>query len=66
MKLFEKVSQGKLYIVGGSIRDIIIGRITHDIDLTTNIDKNKLLQIFTKLKLKHYLKHEKYGTVCIQ
>ncbi len=37
-----------LYVVGGYIRDSIIGRATHDIDLATSAHPDELMEIFPK------------------
>lgn len=38
----------KAYLVGGSVRDIIMGNIPHDFDITTSATPNEVIQLFDK------------------
>lgn len=38
------------YIVGGSVRDLILGKIPHDYDVTTNAKPDEILEIFKDFK----------------
>lgn len=49
------------YIVGGSVRDLILGRVSGDIDLTSNAPPSEIKRIFRSFKLD--LKGERFGTV---
>lgn len=52
------------YIVGGYLRDIILGNISHDIDITTDALPNEVINIF-KDKYKVIETGIKYGTVTV-
>jgi tRNA nucleotidyltransferase (CCA-adding enzyme) len=41
---FDKAGY-EIYIVGGAVRDILMGRITNDWDFTTNAEPNEILKI---------------------
>ncbi|MEK7550695.1 MAG: CCA tRNA nucleotidyltransferase [Patescibacteria group bacterium] len=47
-KILEKFTKTKyeIYIVGGAVRDILMGRIVHDWDFTTNATPEEILKIF--------------------
>ena len=55
----------RLYIVGGYVRDSIIGNSTHDIDICSNILPDDMITIAHKLKLKAHLVNKNLGTVHI-
>lgn len=39
-------SFGDVYIVGGCVRDLIMGKVPNDVDICTNIDMEKLEELF--------------------
>ncbi len=45
LKIIEKHG-GKAWIVGGAVRDLIMGVKPHDIDITTDLSMDKLDKIF--------------------
>lgn len=47
LKKLIKKSKGNLYIVGGTVRDFLLRRKTHDIDIVTEEDPSKLLKGFS-------------------
>lgn len=49
------------YLVGGAVRDRLLGREIHDIDLTTRARPNDIMRIFSDLKLIDIGK--KFGTI---
>ncbi|SHJ47963.1 tRNA nucleotidyltransferase (CCA-adding enzyme) [Hathewaya proteolytica DSM 3090] len=51
------------YIVGGCVRDIIMGRVPHDYDMTTDASPEDMIRIFQKKSLKMILNGLKHGTV---
>ncbi len=51
------------YIVGGSVRDQIIGRIVHDYDITTSALPNQIKAVFKKYKVMSF--GEKHGTISL-
>ncbi len=51
------------YIVGGSLRDIILGAVPHDYDITTSASPNKIIRVFSdKRVIETGIKH---GTVTV-
>lgn len=63
--IFNKLKMhGKVYIVGGYIRDTLLGEYTKDIDIATNLSKDSVLEI-----LKEYnpiVANEKYHIVSLK
>jgi tRNA nucleotidyltransferase/poly(A) polymerase len=55
----------KLYIVGGYVRDSLLGLECHDIDLASNIDYEEISQICKKLKFKVVPINKTLGTLHI-
>lgn len=51
----------KAYIVGGAIRNQILGIEVKDIDIVIDINENNLYNIFSKYNLKKYKNKEVYG-----
>ena len=49
------------YLVGGAVRDRLLGKEIHDIDLTTRARPNDIMRIFSDLKLIDIGK--KFGTI---
>jgi len=47
MKVFTDAS-GEIYVVGGAVRDMILGREVKDWDLTTNFTPEKMQELFPK------------------
>lgn len=56
---------GKGYIVGGAIRDILLKQEPKDIDFCTNIEYDKLLEIFSKHNPRETSKHFKTITITV-
>ena len=47
-KILEKLNgEGKGYVVGGAVRDILLGLKPKDIDFATNLNYDELKKIFT-------------------
>lgn len=59
---FEGVSK-KLYHVGGSVRDMAIGRTPNDYDFTTDALPQEIQHILTNNGYKHWPIGEKFGTI---
>jgi poly(A) polymerase len=56
----------QLYEVGGHLRDELLGRESHDIDLTTNACPEETLRILQEAGYEHiYTVGIAYGTVCV-
>ncbi len=53
------------YAVGGAVRDLVMGREPHDIDLATNARPNEVKEIFSKAGCKTIPTGEKYGTITV-
>ena len=52
------------YIVGGSVRDSLLGREVHDFDITTSAIPEEILKIFNSFKtVKNGIKHGTVGVV---
>ena len=49
------------YIIGGYVRDKLLGYISNDIDITTNATSNDLINIFGNV-----ISNNKYGSMCIK
>lgn len=53
----------KAYIVGGAVRNMILGEPVTDFDITTNAKPKEIKSIFSNHK--QYTVGEKHGTVCV-
>jgi len=64
-KLFQAFEDGgyKLYHVGGSVRDIMLGREPKDYDFTTDARPPQTKEILDKAGYKHWPLGEKFGTI---
>ena len=51
------------YIVGGCVRDVLLGKEPHDYDITTSAQPEEMLEIFAKERL--LLNGMKHGTVTV-
>ena len=51
------------YLVGGSIRDILLGKEPHDYDVTTNALPEQIEEAFNDMKTIDVGK--KFGTICV-
>src|SRR5271166_2306689 len=52
----------KIYLSGGSVRDILLGLKPRDYDLMTNALPNEIKQILIDNKIKYHLRGDEYGT----
>lgn len=59
-----KAANFKAYCVGGSIRDLLLGKETHDFDFATNATPNQIKHIFRNYFILTI--GEKYGTITVQ
>lgn len=62
----KQIKNCEIYIVGGAVRDAIIGRDINDIDLTTNLQLDQLTSAFGKLNLWYFIKSKQYSTICVK
>jgi len=53
------------YIVGGSVRDLILGRVGDDVDIATNATPDQVKKIFSERGYGIALVGEKFGTVLV-
>lgn len=52
-----------VYLVGGSVRDSLLGLTPHDYDLATPLDPNQIEQAIRQAEKRPYLIGKKFGTV---
>lgn len=64
-RLFNAFEQGRknLYHVGGSVRDMLLGKSPKDYDFTTDALPNETQEILDVAKIKHWPLGEKFGTI---
>ena len=55
----------ELYLVGGCVRDMLLGKEPKDYDLTTNATPDEVKEICDKLKLQYFDSGIKHGTLTI-
>ena len=55
----------EIYLVGGCVRDMIMGQEIKDYDLTTNATPKQMIEMFNKHNIVYYPTGEKYGTVTV-
>ena len=67
-RLFEafwNYNKKELYLVGGVVRDLLLGKEPKDYDLTTNASIEEIREICAKLNLKTFDSGVKHGTLTI-
>lgn len=67
-RLFEAFwiyNKKELYLVGGGVRDLLLGKEPKDYDLTTNASIEEIREICAKLNLKTFDSGVKHGTLTI-
>jgi poly(A) polymerase len=64
-RLFNAFDQGgkKLYHVGGSVRDLLLGKSPKDYDFTTDALPTETQEILSNANIKHWPLGEKFGTI---
>ena len=68
IRLFEAFwiyNKKELYLVGGVVRDLLLGKEPKDYDLTTNASIEEIREICAKLNLKTFDSGVKHGTLTI-
>ena len=68
LRLFEAFwiyNKKELYLVGGGVRDLLLGKEPKDYDLTTNASIEEIREICAKLNLKTFDSGVKHGTLTI-
>ncbi len=53
----------ELAVVGGPVRDALLGRVTHDLDFTTNARPDDILRIIAPLATAHWDIGREFGTI---
>ena len=64
LKTFSELARHegvKIYLVGGAVRDVILGRKTFDLDIVVEGDAIKFAHKFAEKNKKKFKKHEKDG-----
>lgn len=51
------------YVVGGAVRDIVLGRIPHDYDIATSAKPDEIIGVFKKAGVDYFDNASKHGTV---
>lgn len=55
------------YIVGGFVRDYLLGKISNDIDITTNATPKQIKKIFSNINLKkNDIEDSNYGSIIVK
>ncbi len=62
---FWLFNKKELYLVGGVVRDLLLGKEPKDYDLTTNATPDEVKEICDKLHLKYFDSGIKHGTLTI-
>ena len=65
LKLAKEFKKNKLYIVGGFVRDSLLGLKPNDIDLASSMHIDNVIDICKKLKFKCHIVNKKLGTLSI-
>jgi tRNA nucleotidyltransferase (CCA-adding enzyme) len=53
----------ELRIVGGAVRDLVIGKRPHDVDLATNATPDEMINIFDRFKIRYLPTGLAHGTI---
>ena len=64
-KLAKEFNKTSLYIVGGYVRDSLLGYIPNDIDIASSMPTDDVIKICKKLKFKCNVINKKLGTLSI-
>ncbi len=64
MNIFKE-ADCEIYIVGGAVRDLLLDKIPHDYDLTTNALPEQMIELCEKKNLKYIPTGLKHGTITI-
>ena len=63
--MFGESLKFEKYIVGGAVRDICLGAQPKDIDFTTPLTKQQIIDYCTMNNIKYFVPSEEYETVCV-
>ena len=66
MRLLARASSASLYIVGGSVRDLLLGRGIRDLDLVTEGDAPKLAAMVSEQTGGKLTAHSRFGTATVE
>lgn len=64
-KYFWEIKHKELYLVGGGVRDIVLGRPAKDYDLCTNASIDEIKQICKELNVETFDSGIKHGTITL-
>jgi len=64
MNIFKEANY-EIYIVGGAVRDLLLDKVPHDYDLTTNALPEQMIELCEKQNLKYIPTGLKHGTITI-
>lgn len=64
MNIFKEADY-EIYIVGGAVRDLLLNKVPHDYDLTTNALPTQMIELCEKQNLKYIPTGLKHGTITI-
>lgn len=59
----NEIFEGKVYLVGGSVRDMLLGKEPNDFDFTTALSPDEIEAVFKKNKMRTYLIGKRFGTM---
>lgn len=58
-----KAADKKLYVVGGSVRDAVLGKTPKDFDVATNANPTEVIKLLADAGIKSFPKGESFGVV---
>ena len=64
MNIFKEADY-EIYIVGGAVHDLLLDKVPHDYDLTTNALPEQMIELCGKKNLKYVPTGLKHGTITI-
>ena len=59
----NELFEGKVYLVGGSVRDILLGKEPNDLDFTTPLNPEEIEAVLKKNKMRAYGIGKRFGTI---
>ena len=63
IKNLEEILNIKLYLVGGAVRDLLLGQTPKDLDFVTSVLPDDVEQAILKINKKTYILGKKFGTI---
>ena len=59
----KSIFGNKIYLVGGSVRDFILNRESHDYDFTTSLTPDEIEELLKSKSIRTYLIGKRFGTI---